>query len=279
MSDVEQLVIGSWGEIKTAKTTLGLTFPTPWVLFDFDLGFARAKHRLPWIQPGKTLIEIPRGLALTPDILNSADMIVKSYHLPIKMPKSSLRGWLSLWEDEILPDMVLTIETERIRSLLYDTGTVMWSIGKDAQLERAQKTTAERTSLLPVEYTIPNGQMRAVIGSGNHYGKNLYIPHHLGGKYEDKISTKGTESVRVGDTWDGWNHLGAIVDVVLKTGFTEGPLRVGMPPEKFPNVTVETCGLTLSAEGQMIMVPTFDSILALINAQRAADGLALSVTV
>jgi len=276
MDPIEQLVIGSWGEIKTCKSTFGLTFPTPWVMFDFDLGFARAKHRLPWLQPGKTLLEIPAGIALTSDILASADMIVKSYHLPIKMPKASLRGWVSVWDDEILPDIVLTIETQRIRSLLYDTGTVMWNISKDAQLERAQTVTSSRISLLPVEYTMPNGQMRAVLGSAKHYGKNLYIAHHLGGKYQDVISTKGTDSIRVGDTWDGWNHLGAIVDIIMRTGFAEGPIRVAMPPEKWPIATIETCGLTLSAEGQVVNIPTFDSVLALINSQREADGLSMS---
>ena len=75
---VTTLTMGSWGEIKTCKTTLGLTFPTPWVLFNFDLSFARAYNRLSLLQPGKTLVEVPMGTPLTPTILGSADMIIKN---------------------------------------------------------------------------------------------------------------------------------------------------------------------------------------------------------
>lgn len=270
LAPVEQLVIGSWGEIKSAKSTLGLSFPTPWVMFDFDQGFARAKPRLPLIQPGKTLVEVPPGTVLTPAILSSADMIVKSYRLPIKFPKAPVRGWLGLWEDEVLPDMVLVIEDKRFLSMLFDTGTVLWNLAKDAMLERAQKSTRDRTSLLPVEYTMPNGELRAVLGSGKHYNKNMYISHHVGGKYEDRPSG----SVRVGDTWDGWNHLGAVVDVIVKTSIEIGPLSLGingqgMVAAKIPVCHIETNGYSLESEGCKIELPTFQKILDLTNEFRA----------
>lgn len=274
MSDVDQLVIGAWGDVKTAKTTLGLSFPTPWLLFDFDLGFARSKHRLPKIQPGKTLMEIPWNMPLSSDLLHSADMIVKSYKLPIKFPKQPVRGWLSLWEDEVLPDITMTMEADYIKSLLYDTGTVMWNLGKDAQLERAQNNSAKknetRESLSEIEYSMPNQEMRAVLGSAKHYGKNLYIPHHVGGKYERTMSGR---SERVGDTWDGWRHLGAIVDIIVHTGFETGPMLVGMPPTKTPKIEIETCGYTLGAEGKTLLEPTFEMILSLINNLRTLEAV------
>ena len=273
MSDVEQLIMGAWGDIKTAKTTLGLSFPTPWVLFDFDLGFGRSKHRLPLIQPGKTLIEIPWNIALTADILGAADMIVKSYKLPIKFPKQLVRGWLALWEEEVLPDITITMETSHIKSILYDTGTVMWNLGKDAQLERAQNAKKEkdggtRESLSEIEYSMPNQEMRAVLGSAKHYGKNLYIPHHVGGKYQATLLGK---SERVGDTWDGWRHLGAVVDVIIKTEFRTGPILVAMPSVKTPVAVIETCGYTLGVEGRVLEEPTFGTILNAINVQRLSE--------
>ena len=76
----------------------------------------------------------------------------------------------------------------RISSMLLDNGTVMWNVAKDAQLEKAQGSKTDRISLLPIEYSTPNGQMRAVLGSAQHYGKNLYIPHHVGGKYESRLT-------------------------------------------------------------------------------------------
>ena len=268
---VTTLTMGSWGEIKTCKTTLGLTFPTPWVLFNFDLSFARASNRLSSLQSGKTLVEVPMGTPLTSTILASADMIIKTYQLPIKFPKAIIKGYSNLWEDQILPDLTMTMLEPRIASMLLDTGTVMWNVAKDAQLEKAQYSKTDRISLLPVEYSTPNGQMRAVLGSAQHYGKNLYIPHHVGGKYESRLTG---DSIRVGDTWDGWNHLGAIMDLIVKTDLEPGPMIVGqMVPTRIPFVTIETSGYSLGFEGQKIRTPTFELLLAGLNAQMAVEAL------
>ncbi len=270
MSNIEQLVIGSWGPIKSAKTTFGLTFPRPLVHLDFDLGFERARARIP---ANLQIITVPHNVPLTPLILDSGDIITKGYKLPIKFPKQKMPGGtLEIWENEIIPDIVLIMETPRILSILYDTGTVMWSIDKDAQLERAQKSAAKfgntRETLSQIEYSVPNQEIRALLGAAKHYGKNLYIPHHIGGMYEERLTTKGTESVRTGDTWDGWSHLGAIVDVIGRTKIQTPINGQGIVTE----LVIETCGYTLQAEGLTVPNPTFDTVLSLINTLREAEG-------
>ena len=115
-----------------------------------------------------------------------------------------------------------------------------------------------------------NQGKEAVQGSAKNYGKNLCIPHHVGGKYERTMAGK---SERIGDTWDGWRHLGAIVDVIVRTDFETGPMLVGMPSTKTPIIVIETCGYTLGVEGMKILEPTFDSLLNLIHSCRLAEAI------
>jgi len=253
---IEQLVIGSWGEIKTAKSTFGLSFPNPLVHLDFDLGFERASNRIP---PNLQIVRVPYNIPLTEKILSQGDIITKMYKIPIRFPKQAIAGILALWEEQIIADIITILGMERIKSILYDTGTVMWGLDKDAQLERAQQNNKTRINLTEIEYATPNQEMRAVLGHCKYYGKNLYIPHHVGGIYEERLTNTGTKSVRVGDTWDGWKHMGAIVDVILKTQISRN--GQGITPE----ATIETCGYTLSAEGLTLANPTFESILNTIN--------------
>jgi hypothetical protein len=273
VAEIENLVIGSWGDIKTCKTTLGLSFPTPIVHFDFDLGFERARNRIP---PNLKVLEVPYNIALTESMLVTPDIISKKYRIPIKFPKQASKGILDLWENQIITDIVLVLGVERIKSLLFDTGTVMWNLDKDAQLERVQTAASKRgntrENLAQIEYSVPNTEMRALLGHAKHYGKNLYISHHIGGVYEERLTNSGTQSVRIGDTWDGWNHLGAIVDVIVRTKVKAATNGLGPVPE----ATIETCGYTLSAEGLVIPNPTFDTILAMINALRANDTAAIT---
>jgi len=269
MDEITNLVVGSWGAIKTFKTTFGLTFPTPLVHLDFDLSFDRAKNRIP---PHLQVVQIPYNVALTAGILSQGDVISKAYQIPVKFPKQRIRGVLEVWESQIIPDIMEILGTPRIKSLLLDTGTIMWGTDKDAQLQRAQGNNATRISLKSIEYAVPNQEMRALLGSAKNHGKNLYIPHHIGGVYEDVLTTQGTDSIRIGDTWDGWSHLGAIVDVIVKTGRQTPASGIGPIPE----ITIETCGYTLSAEGLSIPNPTFDNLLALINALRGADTAAIT---
>ena len=266
---IETLNVGAWGDIKTFKTTLGFSFPKPLVHLDLDLGFERASNR---ILPEFSIVRIPFNQHLTAQILAQGDIITKQYRFPIKFPGQPIRGLLSVWEEQMIPDMVLIFGTERIKSILLDTGTVMWNIDKDAQLERAQingqAQNKGRESLLPIEYALPNQEMRALLGTAKQMNKNLYIPHHIGGKYSSSLSGIST---RIGDTWDGWNHLGAAMDVITQTSRGIGPMVVGQAQEQFPQIMIETCGYSISAEGQILQNPTFDILLNYINAMRDSD--------
>ena len=268
MPSVETLFIGTYGTIKSAKTTFGLTFPQPIVHFNLDQGFHRASHRFPnhHIVGAKEPLT-PQHLAANPGIVS------KDYMIPVQFPGMKSEGVLSLWMNAIVPELMMAFQDPTTRSVLIDTGTIMWSLAKDAQLERVQSSKSMRSNLIQIEYALPNQEMRALLSTARNSGKNIYITHHLGGIYKDMPDQAGrVTSVRVGDTWDGWSHLGAIVDVVGRTRVVED-VKATIPPtvEKIPVIDIETCGYTLKAEGISLPYPTFESVLNLINTFRDQD--------
>lgn len=262
MSDeftIERLIAGIWGDVKTAKTTLGLTFPKPMFHQDLDQGGHRALSRFRNFR----ILRLQYGQQLDPRMFMDYDIVSKPYQLPVKFPGKAITGIEAAW-DNIMEDFCVACTIPGIASLVPDTATMMWTAAKGAQLERAQRTNPKRTSLIEIEYARPNQEMRATMGMARTWGKNLAIIHHLGGAYEDRqISATEMKSVRVGDTWDGFKHMDQYVDLILRTG--------KMQPTGNSILTtamIQICGLTLAAEGKEIINPTFENIVAMVNVLR-----------
>ena len=64
---MDTLLIAAYGDIKTAKTTFGLSFPKPLVVFDLDQSYIRASMRYMAANPGlRSKIVTQVGQAPTP---------------------------------------------------------------------------------------------------------------------------------------------------------------------------------------------------------------------
>jgi|TARA_Y100000310_G_scaffold312498_1_gene359850 hypothetical protein len=170
-----------------------------------------------------------------------------------------------------------------------------------SQLERAQQNSkVERSSLLPIEYARPNTEARALLGNIRNKGKNLVSVHHVGPKhgpgYEEKRSRNKVELVYkedmlLGETWAGFTHLAAIVDVIARSRLEnycntcqawfeptlinsfQHPLQgVGVHQVNttlVPTLTIEYCGYALEATNGHLPNPSFDILLGYINGMRA----------
>ncbi len=270
---VMQLLLCIWGEIKTAKSSIGLTFPKPLMHFDFDMGFHRAEPRVshlkilkvPWDQPLSNVIP-----QVAPD--NPPDIITKPYPKPIKFPGQKVFGMLDLWENHIVPDVMSVCAAPWIVSVNFDTGSVMTEVAQAAHLERAQQREPGRTQLTQIEFGKPNGELRALYDAMKTYGKNLASVHHVGGVYQESFVPHGNsvkkESVRIGDTWQGFTGTGKAVDVIGRMEIIRGAVNGSKPT---PQMTIVTCGLTLTAEGIPLLNPTYEGILSLINGLRGSQ--------
>jgi len=265
------LLAGIYGDIKSGKTTWALTAPKPIFYLDFDLSFDRAIWRLPYTH--KLIDNISE---LGPALSSGVDIVRKIYPVPIKWPGQASLGNLQLWDNTIVPDFMAIYNEPRVVSIVIDTGTLMWNVDHQAHLERVS-VGKSRTSLLPVEYARPNADMRALIGAARHMQRNLIMIHHVGGVYETRAHKRGTqivtEDVRIGDTWAGWKEMGSLVDFVVRTYTKEltGRDDLGNPIFRtvMPFQVIETCGLTLKAEGMLVKDPTFDNVKGAIELLRS----------
>jgi len=251
---LDSLVAVAWGLLKTGKTTLGLSWPTPMVHFDFDLGLHRAEPM--FVQAGFKILKVPSDVPLEGNIDPSYHIISKQFPMPVKWGPT-LQGYMNLW-NLLLMDFKAAYEHPQVRSLIGDTGGSMWAIRTRAQLEKAQMSNPTRTRLQQIEYGEPNTDMAAVLGACRAYKKNLLMLHHVGGLYEPKLTSHGVEEVRIGDTYDGWSKSGNLVDVVMKTYKENGST----------GIEFIDCGLTLAAEGTKLNPATFTSILDDLNRLR-----------
>ena len=307
MRPINNITLANFGEIKTTKTTFGLTAPKPLLHLDFDQGVDRAIWRF---QEYSTEY-VNSGTPLRSINLGEKDITTKEYVLPLDLPGNPNTGFVKMWEEEVFNDVVAACQNPLIKSIVIDTGTSMWGLASRAQLERARKTNPERQSLIPLEYRKPNDDMRSLFGAIKTTKKTLIVTHHLEGVYRPVWvkSSRGEpeyKESRVGDTWAGWSHIGGMVDMVARN-FVENqyhiaihggsPVKVvatsdeaarnlvdiklqpqivsiqidkGVAPKPF--LIMEKCGLSLDAEGLRLDNPTVEGVVGLINALRNGQG-------
>jgi hypothetical protein len=275
---LDNLLIGIWGEIKTGKSTFGLTFPKPLVIFDLDQGVFRALHRFT-----NYPIIISKD-PITNQVYDSCPdnaIIIRSFNFVANWQTMKIENALNYW-NVMAQEFALATAHPRIKSIDVDTGSLLWDLASNAHLERVQLDSGkDRQSLLPIEYKRPNSEMRALLTLVRNFKKNLVLMHHVGGIYKDIVSADGRkDSIKIGDTWDGFSRLGAIVDVIGKTyietkaqppAISNGAIT-NLPPIRTPYMLLETCGLALGAEGFAIPYPTYDNVLTFINGQRQLEA-------
>ena len=95
---IDNLIIAAYGDIKTAKTTFGLSLPKPLVIFDLDQSYVRASMR--YMKGNKDLTSkiVTQVDRLQDHHLQNADIVVIQYKMPLKFPGKKRVGFLELWE-------------------------------------------------------------------------------------------------------------------------------------------------------------------------------------
>lgn len=273
LTPLTQINVGVYGPPKTFKTTFGLTMTRPLVDFDLDRSFARAEARFRAANPTDKIVVVSPTDTLEQYLDQDWDVIIRSYNIPVKLPGQPINIWRNLWSGLVLPDIVNTFQHPRIKSGLIDTGTVAWKISREAFMEKVIEKDGTRVQMSRIEYREPNAEMFGLLGIAPYHGKNLMMLHHDAAKFQG-----GQE---VGRTWDGFNHLGGQVDLVIVTdqGHTctrcnkvflpsrnsmehtghqinETPIQVAM---------IETSGYSVSFQGTLIVEPTFDKVMSELN--------------
>ena len=266
---VRTLRLGIWGDIKTAKTSLAMTFPKPIFHADLDQGFHRVSNRLgglnvlEWnnLDPQKMLADKVASTQYRYDIYS------KAYQQPMPWPGIKIVGIEAIW-NEVVQDILTAYQVPDFQTVVIDTGSIAWQLSTGAHLERLQGINPSREKLLPIEYGRPNLEMRALYGGAQTSGKNLAIVHHMAGKYEIQNIGGQLKEIEVGKTWKGFKEMGAMVDVVGQT-LIQNDDNPNLP--RIPSIYIWTCGLTLGMERQYIDNPTYKMLLSQINDIREGE--------
>ncbi len=267
-----KIIFGIWGEDKTGKTTLGLTFPKPLAIFEFDVGgYDRAKWRFSK--------EVSEGL-----------IIYKVYPMPIQAKLAPtfqiterLVGFKELWRS-FLQAYYEALTNPEIATLMIDTFTLNWEVGRHGFLQEKQEAQFDasgnlfpkerlRERLLPIEYAEPNSRMKAIPHAAKSQNKHLVLTHHAKDEYKPMPTERGIEDMRTGKKERaGWAPLGDVVDVMVETyldkkpALKQGNVVIQPADEKtVPYCKVCLSGLALELVGLEFREPSYDKIMEQIN--------------
>lgn len=231
------MIFGLWGDDKTCKTTLALTFPKPLAYMEFDIGgFDRASYRFKK--------DIANGSILTKYTDHTQKERQLRYIVPYQAgamdltkltirPTKIVTGVKELWYKFLL-DYVTLLNNEEISSIAIDTATLLWEVICTGYLQEKQEAQHDpqnrllpgeklRVSLLPIEYREPNIRMRGLIYQAKAHGKHLVLTHHSRDEYGPMPTKDGIVEGRTGKRErSGWSPLGDGADVIVHTYLDKG---------------------------------------------------------
>lgn len=255
-------VVAIWGEEKSTKTTLALTFPKPIYHFDLDVGgYERAAWRLDvkevTTKSYPTPLQIEKLMGATHDGVS------------IKIPKKVV-GMRELWQ-KIMSDYVEVVQKTDVATIIMDSATQLWSICHTAYLQELQEKqilqgTPDkdlRERLIPIEYGTPNDRMKSVIFTARSFNKNLILTHYPKDIYASKLTDKGVVEYKTGEVdVDGFKQTKALADLVILTiaKNTNDGLQI------VAEITLS--GLSKLLEGYKILDPTYLKIKAAVDKAR-----------
>lgn len=212
------MIIALWGNEKSWKTTMALTWPKPIYHFDLDVGgFDRAAWRID--TEGITSKSYPTPIQME-KLLG-----VKKEGVSIKFPKK-IFGIKEVWQ-QIVIDFVEAVGKAEVKTIVIDSATQLWSLCHRARLQELQEIQVAkakgnmndndlRERLQPIEYAEPNDRMRTLIYTARSYGKNLVLTHYPRDIYGSKVTDRGIEEYKTGDIEpDGFKDTQKLVDAVI----------------------------------------------------------------
>lgn len=249
------MIFACWGNDKSCKTTLALTFPKPLVVMEWDIGgFDRAIYRFQKEFDAGLIIHEMYPIPFQAEQFDPAKLQVR--------PSKRITGMKELWY-KFLINYIKHLD-EPIATIVIDTGTLLWEVDCAGYLQEKQEIQLDakgnllpneklRVSLLPIEYREPNIRMRGIIYQAKAHGKHLVLTHHSRDEYGPVLQRDGSiAEARTGKKErSGWGPLGDGADVIVHTYWDD--------KAKLPFCKVELAEVK-QLEGIVFKEPTFDKI-------------------
>ncbi len=216
-----------WGEDKSCKTTLALSFPKPLVHMELDIGgFDRANRNLPhmpirdWVNDGSITHE-----EFTLPFQINVDPVLKARARKIMI------GMKELFY-EMVDKYIKHLQDPAMSTIVIDTGTMFYNLITDAYLQELQESQLPlrpdglgsdgkplRVQLQQPEYREPYSRMAGIIYQAKAHHKNLVLTHHATDEYGIVQQAGGVlgQGMTGKRQLHGWRKLGTACDVMGKT--------------------------------------------------------------
>ena len=273
------LIVGLWGEDKSCKTSLALSFPKPMVFMEMDIGgFRRACRNLPHL-PIK-------------DWYDQKLIRYEAYPLPMTFgkfdptklelrPSKMIVGMKELFY-QWAAKYVAHLQDPKVATIVIDTATILKTVTDDAYLQELQERQlpinprtgmgsdgkALRTQLLQIEYKEPNNRTRGIYYNAKSHGKYLVLVHHARDEYKPLPQKDGTIAMSPTGKREraGFSTLGDSADLIAHCYWQDAKKdRQGniLEPGK-PLCRIELAEVK-ELEGMVIETPTYEKIQQVIN--------------
>jgi hypothetical protein len=273
----DTIIFSLFGEDKSAKSTLALSFPRPLVYLELDIGgFQRACRNLPhlpikdWFDKGEIKVE-PYVIPFQIGQLDAINSTVRSSKIVVGMKELFYK----------LAGSFIQHTQDNTATIVVD-GTLLYELTCQGFLQEKQEQQIDskgnvlpgeklRVSLLPLEYREPYTRMRGFIYNAKASGKNVVLMHHATDEYapmpqRDGSVVEGRTGKRVRH---GWQQLGDSADVMVhcwwKDAKKDAKGTVLEPGKPFCRVELAE---VKELEGMTFEEPTWDKIAKVISMLR-----------
>ena len=262
------MIFGIWGEDKTAKTTLALTFPKPMVYMEFDIGgFDRAIYRFRSDYQSGLIRYEAYPMPMSFGKLDPKNLQIRPSKLVVGM-KELFYQWATKY--------IGHLQVAEIASIVIDTFTLHYSITCDAYLQELQEKQLPlapngkgsdgktlRTQLQQIEYREPNTRIRGVLYQAKSHHKHLVLVHHARDEYKPMPQRDGMVATSATGKREraGFATLGDSADVIVRTYLQTDKVPDSNPPttQVVPYCEVELAEV-LPLVGMKYREPSYDKI-------------------
>lgn len=234
-----------FGDPATTKSSLAITWPRPIAFYNLEGGAHRAWQYQEGIDDGT----ITERLFTLP-------------HRSMTERYEKLSGYIEAWR---ALTATMEIDLAKFATIVWDTGTVVWAIDRDAYLQQIQIEKPARKQLQQMEYAEPNRRITELFNLARAFQTNLIITHHETDEYtqikdplgqtimdENNSPVSVTTGKRVPE---GFKHTVGLSDWVLRTAIKND----------VPSVRVEKSGYGLHLRGRNIEWPTYTKLVEEVN--------------
>jgi len=252
-----------WGEDKSCKNTLALSFPKPLVDMQFDIGgFERSCRNLPHL-PIKDWYD--QGLITVEDYIVPFQIGAVDLNTNAITPSKMVTGMKELFY-EFAGKFIAHLKDPNIATIMVDTGTLLYDVTIQGYLQELQEKPVAagknvRTQLQQIEYREAYIRMRGFAYQAKAHRKHLIVTHHASDEYglvrtADGGMGKGPTGKR---ELHGWKQWGDSADVLGHTWWDK--------EKKKPYFMAELAEVK-ELEGMEFEEPTYEKIMAVIRMVR-----------